>query len=343
MKAASARLVAVLLAARVAVSGAAGLESEGKDASTLEARVDRIFAAVDSTDSAGCSLGVMRDGELVYEHGYGMADLEHHVAITPATVFYLASVSKQFTAAAIAILVQQGRLSEQDSVRKYVPELPAYAQRITLQHLIHHTSGIRDYLTLWELSGHGYEDSLSERAALALIARQRAANFEPGSQYSYSNSGYFLLALIVRRVSGQSLREFAQQHLFAPLGMRHTQFFDDPTRIVPDRALGYFHRPDGTLAYRRTTFALVGDGGLLTSIEDLARWDRHFYENPAAAGGPALVQRQLSVQPLNSGAENHYAYGLTLGRYRGLPTVEHNGSFIGFNTSMVRFPSSISA
>ena len=305
---------------------------------SIEAQVDKFFDALDSTHSPGCSLAVIRNGEIVYERGYGMADLEHNVAITPQSILYAASVSKQFTGAAIALLEQQGKLAADDDVRKYVPELPRYRQTVRLHHLIHHTSGIPDYLELWSNSGHSFMESLSHAEALALIAAQKKLQFQPGEKFSYSNSGYFLLSLIVERASGQTLRQFAEVNLFKPLGMTHTQFYDDATQLVPNRAFGYERREDGSLSRVHTTFALVGDGGLLTSVQDLAVWDRHFDKNPDAAGGATLVTKQLSRRSLNSGAENNYAYGLSVGKYRGLPTVEHSGSFIGFNSKYLRFP-----
>lgn len=317
---------------------AAGPCAASSPRTSLESQVDLIFAGLDTTRSPGCALAVVRDGAAIYQRGYGMADLERNVPITPRTTFYLASVSKQFTAAAVALLEDSGRLSADDEVRKYLPELPVYAHPIRIHHLVHHTSGIRDYLGLWSLSGRGHLDSISEQDALALIARQKSLGFEPGARYSYSNSGYFLLSIIIRRVSGLTLREFAEQNLFAPLGMRHTQFHDDATRIVGERALGHFRRADGSLGLRRTTFALVGDGGLLSSVEDMVSWDRHFDDESSRPTGRPLVARQLTRRTLNDGRENDYAYGLRLGSYRGLPTVEHSGSFIGFNTNIIRFP-----
>lgn len=272
-----------------------------------------------------------------------MADLNHGIPITTGTVFYIASTSKQFAAASIALLSEAGTLSLSDPIRKWVPELPAYLQRVAIANLVHHTSGIRDYLGLWGLSGRGVADEIPQEVALDLIARQLAADFAPGEHFSYSNSGYLLLSEIVRRASGKSLRDFAAEKIFGPLGMRDTQFHDLNTRIVPRRAEGYQPKAGGGDRFEivRTSFALVGDGGLLTTVEDLARWDANFYNNRLGAGGQTLITR-LTTPPadrLGDGAAQRYAFGLMPGTYRGLDIVEHGGAFIGFRAQLLRFPS----
>lgn len=298
--------------------------------------IDAIFARYDHTNTPGCALGVFRDGRIVYSRGYGMADLNQGVPITPSTVFYLASVSKQFAAFAIALLAEEGRISLEDPVRKWVPELPAYTDPIRIRHLVHHTSGIRDYLGLWSLSGRPFTDEIPQEAAIELIARQRALDFAPGSRYSYSNSGYILMAEIVKRASGKSLREYTEAKMFGPLGMGHTHFHDDNSLIVPGRAESYERRGDGYRAIR-SSYALVGDGGLLSSIEDLVNWDHNFYQN-RLGGGQALIDRVITPGGLDS-AQATYAFGLVPGNYRGLATVSHGGAMFGFRTNLVRFPS----
>ena len=219
------------------------------------AAIDKIFAQYDHTNTPGCALGVFRGGQVIYSRGYGMADLNQGIPISPRTVFYIASTSKQFTAMSIALLAEQGKISLDDPIRKWVPELPAYADRITVKHLVHHTSGIRDYLGLWGMSGRSTADEIPEEVALDLIRRQKATDFEPGSRYSYSNSGYFLLSVIVKRASGLSLRQFAQANMFGPLGMTSTHFHDRNTEIVPNRAEGYQPSPAGGFDIVRTSFA----------------------------------------------------------------------------------------
>jgi CubicO group peptidase (beta-lactamase class C family) len=303
------------------------------------AGVDSVFAQYNRTDRPGCAVGVYRDGRIAYARGYGMADLNQGIAISPKTVFYIASTSKQFTAASLQLLAAQGKVSLDDPVRKYIPELPAYADAVTLRHLIYQLSGIRDYLGLWAISGRSAADEIPEEAALDLIARQHQLDFTPGTQWAYSNSNYFLMSVVVKRASGRSLREFARAGMFEPLGMWDTQFHDDRTMIVPRRAEGY--EPDGKGAYRtfKTSFALVGDGGVLTTVEDLAKWDQNFFDNKLDGGGPAFIQRLYARGVLNSGDSTDYASGLFRHTFRGVPTIDHAGSFIGFRAELLRFPS----
>ena len=309
------------------------------DAQAVSAdEVDALFAEWDQPDSPGCALAVIHEGEIVYKNGYGMANLEHGVPITPTTVFYSGSVSKQFVALSIALLAEQGKLSFDDDIRAYLPAIPAYDRTITIRHLIHHTSGLRDYLQLGFLAGRSYLDSMAEEEVLALIARQDALNFSPGDQYLYSNSGYFLLAQIVERASGQTLREFARDHLLGPLGMRDSHFHDDNTRVVPRRADGYFKRDDEGWGVMTMRFALVGSGGLYTSVEDLFRWDQNFYHNTLGAGTQALIDTTLTRGLLTSGDTLSYAFALGVGSYRGLPTVGHGGSLGGYRADLKRFP-----
>ncbi|MCC6929119.1 MAG: beta-lactamase family protein [Gemmatimonadaceae bacterium] len=336
------RTIAALLAPALIqlAAPAAALAQRSPAGDPPPAAIDSIFARYDHTNTPGCALGVYRDERLAYGRGYGMAELNQGVPIGTGTVFYIASTSKQFTAASIALLAEEGKLSLADPVRKWIPELPAYAQPITIANLVHHTSGIRDYLGLWAMSGRSIADEVPPEMALDLVARQRALDFAPGSRYSYSNSGYLLLAEIVKRASGKSLREFTTERIFAPLGMTSTQFHDDNTRIVARRAEGY--QPDGRGGFRivRTSFALVGDGGLLTSVDDLIKWDANFYHNRLGKGDPALIAQLVTPEPtpLASGKPQVYAFGLMPGSYRGLPIVEHGGAFIGFRAQLLRFP-----
>ncbi|MEP7384721.1 MAG: serine hydrolase domain-containing protein [Gemmatimonadota bacterium] len=327
-----------LVTAPLATRGAVTPMRQAPDPS--HAAIDSIFARYDHTSTPGCALGVFRDDRIVYARGYGMADLNQRVPIGANTVFYIASTSKQFTAMSVALLAEDGKLSLDDPIRKWIPELPAYADRITVRHLLHHTSGLRDYLGLWAISGRSVADEVPQEVALDLITRQRALDFEPGSQYSYSNSGYLLLAELVKRASGLSLRDFAAARIFQPLGMTSTQFHDDNTRIVERRAEGYQPDGAGTFAIVRTSFALVGDGGLLTTIEDLLKWDANFYHNVLGRGDPALIRQVTtpSSSPLAGGREQRYAFGLMPGTYRGLAIVEHGGAFIGFRAQLLRVP-----
>ncbi len=314
------------------------IQARPADREGLEAEADEVFAPWDSTISPGCALAVIRDGDIIYSRGYGMANLEHAVAITPSTAFYAGSVSKQFVAASIALLAEEGAISLDDDIRTHVPEIPDYGQTITIRHLVHHTSGLRDYLTLMLLAGRNFADSASEEEVIALIARQKELNFEPGAQHLYSNSGYFLLAQIVKRASGKTLREYAEEQIFDPLSMASSHFHDDLTMFVPKRAEGHLAGEDGDWELTRSRFALVGSGGLFTTVEDLFRWDQNFYDNRLGKGGPGLLDLVHTRGKLNDGEELDYAFGLTLGEYRGLKTVRHGGALGGYRSHLLRFP-----
>ena len=301
-------------------------------------RVDRVFAKWDSTVSPGCALSVIKDGQIVYKRGYGMADLDHDIPITPETVFHVASISKQFTAAAIILLAQEGKISLDDDVRKYITELPDFGARITIRQLVHHTSGLRDQWSLLGLAGWRYSlDLITDDDVLDVISRQKELNFTPGAEYVYCNTGFTLLAQIVKRVSGESLREFTLKRIFLPLGMKSTHFRDDHAEIVKHIAYGYVDG-EGENIYRLsvTNFDTVGATSLLTTVEDLAQWDDNFYH--PRVGGPEFVKQQLERGKLNSGKVIDYAFGLSHGKYRGLPTVSHNGADAGYRADFLRFP-----
>ena len=303
----------------------------------LATDIDAVFADYDTTTSPGCALGIIRSGELIYKRGYGMANLEYGIALSPRSVFRTGSVGKQFTAMASALLAEEGIISLDDSIRELFPELPAYADEITIRHLIHHTSGIRDYLELAFMAGLDDEGPYTDEYAIELIARQKNTNFAPGEEYLYSNSGYFLLSHVVKRSTGQTLREWAAENIFGPLGMKDTHFHDDHTHIVPNRADGYAPSDDG-YHISMTTLDMVGDGGVFTTVEDLLFWDRNFYDNKLGAGGPELIHLVTTPGRFNNGEEQDYAFGLGVEKYRGLPIIRHSGGFIGFRAQMIRFP-----
>ncbi|HEX9426336.1 MAG TPA: serine hydrolase domain-containing protein, partial [Candidatus Polarisedimenticolia bacterium] len=244
--------------------------------------------------------------------------------------------SKQFTAASIALLEQQGKLSLDDDLRKYVPEIPAYKRPITLRHLLHHTSGLRDYLDLMTLAGLRTEDVSTDDDALRLLARQKETNFPPGDEHLYCNSGFFLLSIVVKRVTGQPLREFARANIFEPLGMRSTRFHDDHTKIEPGRTTGYQPLEGGGFRIDMSNYEQTGDGSVFTNVEDLARWDANFYD-PKVGGAPLLKTLQTRGT-LNDGSSIDYALGLYLDDYRGLHRVSHGGSWAGYRAELARFP-----
>jgi CubicO group peptidase (beta-lactamase class C family) len=303
----------------------------------MAARIDTIFADYAKPGSPGCALAVYERGRVLYAKGYGLASIEHGVAIDPKlTVFDIGSTSKQFTAASILLLAQDGKLRLSDSVRQYVPELPAYFDKVTLDHLIHHTGGVRDYIGLLALGGINIQDHATDADALQAIARQKALDFAPGTEHSYSNSGYFLLSLVVRKASGKSLREFAQERIFAPLGMQQTQFLDAHTRVIPHRAGSYQPGPEGDWNLASSAWEQTGDGQVQTTVLDLARWDANFYE--PKVGGVALIEQLQQTGVLENGERLEYARGLIIEDYRGLRAVSHGGSWIGFQAELLRFP-----
>jgi CubicO group peptidase (beta-lactamase class C family) len=302
----------------------------------LSKKVDEVFAEWDKTDSPGCSVGVYRDGEIEYARGYGMANLDYGIALSSKSVFRIGSTSKQFTAMCIALLAEEGKLSPDDDIRKYIPEFPDYPTPVTIRHLVHHTSGLRDYLTLQHLADRG--ENYNNEDVVRLLSRQKVLNFPAGEEHLYSNSGYFLMAVLVRRITGESIREYAEEKIFGPLGMKNTHFHDDHTEIVANRAYGY--ERDGKSGFRvsMTTLDMVGDGGVFTSAEDLLFWDNNFYDNKLGQGLPSLLKTVQTPGQLNSGEALEYAWGLTVGDYRGLKTVSHGGAFVGFRAELMRIP-----
>jgi CubicO group peptidase (beta-lactamase class C family) len=297
-------------------------------------QVDRVFARWDRKDSPGCALGVVQNGAFVYQRGYGSANLDYGIPNGPDMTYYVGSVSKQFTAAAIALLARDGQINLDDPVSKYIPEV-AHLPRMTIRQLVHHTGGVRDIYVLMSLAGIRMEDVLPEADAINLITRQKELNFAPGSEYLYSNSGYLFLAQIVKRVTGKSLRVFADERIFQPLGMTHTHFHDEPYHVLNNRVISYAPAGDGFRISYLLNFDKIGAGGLYTTLGDLLKWDQNFYQNKLGAG---FLETIHTRGVLTSGDTLPYAFGLQIGRYRGLPVVRHSGSLMGFKADLVRFP-----
>jgi CubicO group peptidase (beta-lactamase class C family) len=293
-----------------------------------------VFADWDLPGSPGCALAVAQNGSLVYSRGYGYANLDYDIPITPQTVFDVASITKQFNAASLTMLALEGKLSLDDNVRQWLPELPEYDWPITLRHMIHHTSGLRDYLNLFPLAGRGDYYPISHPQILAMMSRQRALIFPPGDQYEYSNTAYMLLAQILERAGGQSLGEMTRERIFEPLGMEGSLMYEDLEEIIPGRATGYDRDDDGRMRITHNyNFDVAGDGQLYSTMEDLLRWDNYLH----GAVKPAIYQSMLTEGTLNSGDPIGYAQGIFLREYRGLRTVGHSGSSWGFRSQLVRF------
>jgi CubicO group peptidase (beta-lactamase class C family) len=300
-------------------------------------KIDELFAPYNNPYSPGCSVGVIRDGNFIFRKSYGSASLELGVPLSSDSVFYMASVSKQFTAASVVLAAEQGFLSLDDDVRKYIPELPYYGHTITLRQMLHQTSGFRDYLALTYLSGRDTRALSSSDDVLKLIARQMGLNNVPGEEYVYSNSNYFLLGVVVKRATSKSLAEFAAANIFQPLGMTHTLFYDDNSVVVPNRVAAYDSEKEGSFRVDWSTiFDMVGSGGLMSNVNDLLLWDRNFYSSKIGKG--TLVSELQTHGRLNNGHPINYGLGLWLGEHRGLKTVEHSGSTFGYRTKLLRFP-----
>jgi CubicO group peptidase (beta-lactamase class C family) len=306
---------------------------------TEAARVDKIFAPWNKQGSPGCAVGVVRDGRLVYQRGYGSLNTAGGGPLTSRSVFYMASVSKQFAAASVLLAVMDGKLSLDDPARKWLPELPAAAGSVTVGDLVHHLSGLRDYLTLWGLMGRlGSVNPDAE--LLRLLTRQQAVNFEPRTEFSYSNSGYVVLTFILKRATGKTLSEFAEERIFKPLGMRNTHFHEVRTERHDPKMVAIAYSPDGPGGKLKSgvlpEFDKVGDGGLYSTVEDMARWAGNF--DTGTVGGPEFLKRQLERAVLASGDTINYAAGLAIDRYKSIPVVEHAGGFMGYRTEFLRFP-----
>lgn len=298
-----------------------------------QARVDALFAQYDAK-TPGCTVGVERHGQTLLATGYGAADLKQGRSLTPRSSVYMASVSKQVAAMAVLLLVEDGRLQLGDNVRQFIPQLPEYAAPVTVRQLLTHTSGIRDYFTLGSLNGKQEEHVYTEADVLALLNRQQSLDFEPGSDFLYSNSGYVLLSMVVQRVSGSKLDDFARKRIFTPLGMTNTRFQHDHTVPVANKANGYV-RGDGGWAVANSNLNVVGDGGLYSTVQDMLRWSSNLGHSKIGARSLAMMSR---TETLNDGSPTGYGMGLGLLTYRGLPVISHGGSLAGYRTQNWWFP-----
>jgi CubicO group peptidase (beta-lactamase class C family) len=327
----------------LALGSSASAQSSGPSnspnaAETADAseRVKEIFASYDHTDTPGCAVGVSLAGAEVLRGAWGMADLEHHVALTPDSVLEAGSVSKQFTAAAVLLLAERGKLSVNDPVRKYMPELPDYGTPITIDHLLHHTSGLRDWSSVVEAEGWPRSTREYNNAwVLDITSRQKSLNYRPGDDWSYTNTGYNLLAILVQRVSGKSLAQFTNDNIFLPLGMQTTGWRDDFKRIVPNRAIAY-EQTNGTEHQLMPFENAYGNGGLLTTVDDLLRWNDRF--SAQKLGDSSFVKSELEPGRLNDGRSLFYAAGLFLTEHDGTREISHSGATAGYRAWLAFYP-----
>ena len=332
-------LGAALLLAAPTLSAAAQQAGITAIPDSAVAKIDRAFAGLGGREAPGCAVGLSENGQPVLTRAYGMANLEYGVPNTPETIFESGSVAKQFTSALLVLLAQDGKLSLDDDIRKHLPELPDFGKRITIRNLLTHTSGLRDQWGLLGLRGsppgsqvHGFATILD------LASHQKALNFDPGEEYLYSNTGYTLAAIIAQRVSGRPFAALGQERLFKPLGMTNTQWRDDFTRVVKHRATAY----DGTVAggFRMDMpfTNVIGNGGLLTTVADLLKWNAFLDSASPAVGGRALVEALETPMTFNNGRKSSYALGLGVGVADGIRQVTHGGATAGYRTWLARYP-----
>lgn len=331
------RLLVTLVALGAMVWTPQSVRAQAADAASADRRrqVDAIFEPW-AGPTPGCAVGVTRDGALDYARGYGLANLDHDIPVTPDTVFWAASISKQFTAFSIGLLVEEGRLSLDDDIRKYLPEMPDYGATITIDHLIHHTNGLREQGQLLNLAGWRGGDIYTGSDILGILTRQHSLNFKPGEEVVYGNAAYTLLGLIVERVSGQSLRAFADERIFKPLGMADTRFSDDHREVTPRRAWAYDRGGEGGWTGSIPHIDHYGSTGLLTTVGDLLTWQRNLQD--ARVGGPALVAWMQTSGALNDGTVTGYGAGLHVKDYKGLRLISHDGADGGYRADAALFP-----
>jgi CubicO group peptidase (beta-lactamase class C family) len=302
---------------------------------SLSERVDMLFTELNNNESPGAAVLVVKDGKIVLRRGYGMANLEYKIAVKPSTVFDIASLSKQFTGMALSILIEEGKIALQDDIRKYIPEMPDFGCKITIDNLIHHTSGLRDWPGTLALAGWQMDDVISFEQIMNMTFNQQDLNFMPGSEYTYCNTGYNILAELVHRVSGKSFREWMNKNIFQPLGMMDTHIHNDRTELVPDKAYSY-NRSDGKFQAVNDNLTAYGSSSLYTTIDDLAKWVINL-DNPKV-GGKSVVNRMFQQGELNDGSLISYAFGFEIGKYRGIKEITHSGSWASFSTFLAYFP-----
>ncbi|HUS02185.1 MAG TPA: serine hydrolase domain-containing protein [Chitinophagaceae bacterium] len=303
---------------------------------SITKRIDALFTKWNNTSSPGCAIGIVRNDSLIYAKGYGLANIEYQVPITPETIFHMASVSKQFSAYSIVLLARQGKLKLDDDIHKYLHWFPDLKQKITIRHLLNHTSGIRDQWQLLAISGTRLDDVIMQEHIVKLLSKQQALNFKPGEQYSYSNSGFTMLAEIVRSVTGQTLRQFTDSAIFKPLGMNNTHFHDDYNEIVKNRAYSYGRKNSNEYFNSILSYSNAGATSLFTNVTDMAKWIMNLY-NPKI-GTQKDIEQLTQKGILNNGKEQSYALGIVVDKYKGWKQYSHSGGDAGYRTYITAFP-----
>jgi len=304
-------------------------------ASDTAKRIDSLFKRWDNTSSPGCAIGIVRNDSLIYAKGYGMANLEYGIPITPEIIFHMASISKQFTAYSIVLLASEGKLNLDDDIHKYLPWFPDLKEKITVRNLLNHTSGIRDQWQLLAIAGTRLDDVITQDQVIKILSKQQALNFKPGAEYSYSNSGFTMLAEIVKSVTGKTLRKFTDSAIFKPLGMTNTHFHDDYTEIVPNRSYSY-ERNKNHFANAVLSYSVAGATSLFTNVDDMSKWIMNFYDHKV--GNQADIVQLTQKGRTNDGKELDYALGIVVDKYHGQTRYSHNGADAGYRTAITVFP-----
>ncbi|WP_276091429.1 serine hydrolase domain-containing protein [Pedobacter sp. JY14-1] len=302
---------------------------------SLAGKVDAIFDQWNKPSSPGCVIGIVRNDSVIYAKGYGLSNIEYDITNTPGTIYHMASVSKQFTAYAIVLLARQGKIGLDEDIRKYLPWFPDLKSSITVRQLLNHTSGIRDQWQLLAISGTRIDDVIKQEHIVKILQKQRALNFRPGEQYSYSNSGYTMLAEIIRSVTGQSLRQFTDSAIFRPLGMKNTHFHDDYTEVVKNRSYSYYSGSKG-FSNSILSYSNAGATSLFTNVSDMAKWIANFYMH--RVGEAEDIQTLTEKGKLNNGKTIDYALGIVVNNFKGWKQYTHNGADAGYRTAVASFP-----
>jgi CubicO group peptidase (beta-lactamase class C family) len=299
-------------------------------------KIDSLFKQWDNTTGPGYAIGVVRNDSLIYAKGYGVANLEYNIPITPETIFHMASVSKQFTAYSIVLLARQGKLNLDDDIHKYLTWFPDLKAKITVRNLLNHTSGVRDQWQLLAIAGTRLDDVITQDQIIKILSKQQALNFKPGEEYSYSNSGFTVLAEIVKSVSGKSLRKFTDSAIFKPLGMTNTHVHDDYTEIVPNRSYSYEQKDRTHFANAVLSYSVAGATSLFTNVDDMSKWIMNFYDHKV--GDQQDIEQLTKKGILNNGKVQDYALGISVDKFNGQTRYSHNGADAGYRTSVSVFP-----
>lgn len=327
------RFISILIIASLIMKN---IEAQINVSVEMELKIDSIFKDFNDINKPGATVAVVKNQEIVFKKGYGSANLEYNIPNSPTTIFHIASVSKQFTVFSILLLEKEGKLSFDDDIRKFIPEVPDFGQTITLRHLASHTSGMRDQWTLLGMAGWRFDDVITKDHILKLVSQQKELNFNPGEAYTYCNTGFTLLAEVVARISGKTFAEFTEKNIFKPLNMTNTLFYDDHEKIVKNRAYSYHTVSENNYKKSVLSFANVGATSLFTTVEDLALWSINF--SSYIVGDKTIIDKMNTLAVLNNGETFGGAYGQFKNTYKGLNQIQHGGGDAGYRSYLGRFP-----